>query len=154
MKRALFFSLPVTRKILMSVLILGGLTVGAQTASKKSSQREFEAFKLVESRILYRKPLLASGPAIGLPGALPVGTELLLVYGTRNREWVFVRREDGLEGWIPTAWVRASYPINLADVRLRYYPDPPELEAMFELSTDVEVWGDDLLLDALNSKKP
>jgi hypothetical protein len=104
--------------------------------------------------MLYRKPLLASGPAIGLQGALPKGTELLLVYKTRSKEWIFVRREDGLEGWIPAAWVREAYPINLADVRLRYYPDPAEVEMPFELSTDVEVWGDDLLLEALSPNKP
>jgi hypothetical protein len=91
---------------------------------------------------------------MGLQGALPAGTELLLVYKTRSKEWAFVKGEDALEGWIPTAWIRGAYPIHLADVRLRYYPDPAEIEVPFELTTDLELWGDDLLLEALSPSKP
>ncbi|MEO5666527.1 MAG: hypothetical protein ABIR96_00565 [Bdellovibrionota bacterium] len=112
----------------------------------------FQAFRLPEARLFYRRPLLASGPAEGLQEALPAGTEILLVTATRNRDWIFVRTEGKSEGWIPSAWVQAPYAVNALDVRDRFYPEEIPPETGFDFSTDVKVWGSDLLLEALKTK--
>lgn len=118
----------------------------------KPAEKVFQGFRLSEARFLYRRPLLASGPAEGLSGALAAGTEVLVVTATRNRDWVFVRTASTLEGWIPMAWLRAPYALNPADVRTRFYPDEVPPEVTFEFNTDVKVWGDELLLEALKGR--
>jgi hypothetical protein len=128
------------------------LALFAVAARADVSDGKFQGFRITEPRLLYRKPLLASGPAEGLSQALGAGTELLLVTATRSRDWAFVRGENKIEGWIPVAWIRAPYGLNPADVRSRFYPEEAPPEKGFDFTTDVKVWGDELLLEALRGK--
>lgn len=112
----------------------------------------FQAFRLPVPRLLYRRPLLASGPAENLQHALEAGTEVLLVASTRSGDWIFVRTDAKIEGWIPSTWVQAPYSVNPAELRARYYPEEPPPDVGFDFSTDVKVWGGDLLLEALRGR--
>ena len=136
------------------IKLLLAITLGVMTTTVVADlgDGKFQGFRTSEARLLYRKPLLASGPAEGLSEALAPGTELLLVTATRSRDWAFVRGENKIEGWIPIAWIRAPYAINPADVRSRFYQEEAVPEEVFDFSTDVSVWGDDLLLEALKKK--
>ncbi len=124
----------------------------ATTSSANESERRFQAFRIDESRLLYRKPLLASGAAEGMQEALAVGTELLLVTTTRSGDWAFVRTETKFQGWIPVAWIRSPYTVNPVDVRNRFYPRETLPDPGYDYETDVKVWGDQLLLEALKSR--
>jgi hypothetical protein len=136
----------VKRVLFLAVVFL------ATTAGANESERRFQAFRLDESRLLYRKPLLASGAAEGMQEALPVGTELLLVTTTRSQDWAFVRTETKFQGWIPVAWIRSPYTVNPVDVRDRFYPTETPPDPGYDYGTDVKVWGDQLLLEALKSR--
>ena len=124
----------------------------AFSASASESSRQYQAFRLDESRLLYRKPLLASGAAEGMQQALVVGTELLLVTTTRSQDWAFVRTDTKIQGWIPVAWIRSPYAVNPVDVRERFYPSETPPDPGYDYETDVKVWGDQLLLEALKSR--
>jgi len=133
------------KKCILALALMSGVLSAEST-------KQFQAFRTAEARFLYRRPLLASGAAEGLQSALPAGTEFLLVSTTRSRDWAFVRTESKVEGWIPVAWIQTPYGVNPADVRQRFYPDEVVPEVGFDFSTDVKVWGDDLLLEALKSR--
>lgn len=124
----------------------------ASRSGADDGDRRFQAFRIDESRLLYRKPLLASGAAEGMQEALPVGTELLLVTTTRNKDWAFVRTDTKIQGWIPVAWIRSPYAVNPVDVRERFYPSETPPDPGYDYGTDVKVWGDQLLLEALKSR--
>jgi len=82
-------------KTFVAVCFLFGVScVMAREAENKSDtglKKQYEAFILDRDALLYRRPLLASPPAEGIDRALEKGTELLILYVTKNKEWSFVK---------------------------------------------------------------
>ncbi len=123
----------------------------AENKSDTGLKKQYEAFILDRDALLYRRPLLASPPAEGIDRALEKGTELLILYVTKNKEWSFVKSRKQKAGWIPMTWIRSKYKVNPVEVRQAFFPTPeePMIDPTYEWQNDVSVWGDDLLLQAL-----
>lgn len=124
-------------------------------AELQAEDKKFFAFRLGQDSFLYRRPLLASGNSESTLLPLKKGTELLIMYTTSNKEWYFVRSRHDHAGWVPKDWVSKKIPVDPTIVRVEFMPKEEELllDPEYEWKSDVEVWGDELLLKMVTQEE-